>query len=832
MRIGLGFVSLAGIFVLAGLPAQAEQQTTPATTVTDWVAQIEASLVQITDVRMEAIDAGLQVVLETADGTPAEPVTSVSGDALVLEIPNAMLVGDGFEEFTPAEGIALVQVSPLADDRVQVVITGADAVPEVAVVSDATGLTLSVMPGIVQAGETDEPLRLVVTGEENEGYNPSSASTATRTDTPLKDIPQSIQVVPRQVIEDRNVRTITEAVETVSGVVEDFRFLNGNNGIRRIRGFASNSTLRNGFSEGIFSSNNTIPLATVEQVEVLKGPASVITGVVEPGGIINYVTRQPLSEPYYNLGFEVGNLGQYQPSIDLSGPVTADENILYRFIAAYEGRDSFQDFSNSEITSIAPSVTFSVGDRTELNLYYEYSRYFANPFQWTVPLLSDGSLPSRSLYPSYPEFNQADFHDNRVGYFLTHELSENWQIRNNFTFADTINNRREIFSLSLVDDRFLSLATAIDNATSRNYVATADLLGSFHTGSVSHQFLVGFDFNDYINTSIFSGNFDPSVIPPLDIRDPNYDLLSARPEVFPEGTFITDRQSYGIYLQDQMELSDNLKLLIGGRYDWVSDRPEFINPANVSDASSQDSEAFSPRVGLVYQPSETVSLYTSYSRSFEPTTGRNPNNTPFDPSRGTQYEVGVKTDFLDGRLSATLAAYNLTRTNILTPDPDPILAQQGFRVQSGEQQSRGIELDVTGEILSGWNIVASYALTDTEVTEDNSGNEGNRFANVPEHQASLWTTYEIQRGDLQGLGVGLGLFYVGERQGDLANSFQIGDYLRTDTAIYYRRSEFNAAINFRNLFDIEYISAVNFGNRLQAERGEPFTVVGSVSWEF
>ena len=306
------------------------------------------------------------------------------------------------------------------------------------------------------------------------------------------------------------------------------------------------------------------------------------------------------------------------------------------------------------------------------------------------------------------------------------------------------------------------------------------------------------------------------------------------PEVSFLGTSVNDRTSYGLYLQDQIAFSDSLKLLVGGRYDWVSQESGFITPDGVEDIASQDDSAFSPRIGLVYQPSESVSLYGSYVRSFNTEFGRNPDNEPFEPTRGTQYEIGVKTDFLDGRLSATLAAYYLTKTNVLTPDPDPVLAQQGFSVHVGEQRSRGIELDVTGEILPGWNIVASYALTDTAVTNDNRipSNEGNRLENVPLHQASLWTTYEIQEGDLQGLGFGLGLFYVGERQGDLANTFQVGDYLRTDAALYYRRNRFNAAININNLFDVDYVSSVTFGGNLYTHRSAPFTIVGSDSWEF
>jgi iron complex outermembrane receptor protein len=804
----------------------------PATTVTEWVAQIEASLVQITGVRVEATEAGLQVVLETADGSLAVPETRAIGNALIADIPNAT-IAEEFSQAEPIEGIALVNVTSLPGDRVRVAITGTNAPPVAEITAEAQGLAFVVTVGEAGTAAEDDAIQVVVTGEQDEGYNPSNATTATRTDTPLRDIPQSITVVPRQVLEDRNVQNLTQAVETVPGVVENFNYLGSPSGGRLVRGFPAFGSIRNGFRESP-QANAIPPIATIEQVEVLRGPSSVVIGAVEPGGIINYVTRQPLNEPSYTLGFEAGNFELYQPSIDLTGPLTADGDVLYRFIAAYENRGSYQEFANSETTSIAPSISFNLGDRTDINLYYEYSRYSANPAQSVVPLLSDGSLPPRSLFPSYPSLSSVDFYDHRAGYTLTHRFDENWQIRNNFAFTDTNNERREIYPVSLTDDRSLNLATFNGDINDQNYFAGIDLLGRFETGSISHRLLVGFDFNYFTSRYISAGNYDPTVLPPLDLRNPDYDAVTERPEVFPDGTFVEDRASYGVYLQDQIEFNDNLILLIGGRYDWTSDESGLITPDDIRNVSSQSNGAFSPRVGLVYQPSENVSLYASYSRSFNPAIGRNPDNRPFEPTRGTQYEAGVKADFLDGRLSTTLAAYNLTRTNVLTPDPDPALAQQGFQVQVGEQRSRGVELDVTGEILPGWNIIASYALTDTEVTADNSSpsNEGNRFANVPQHQASLWTTYEIQRGDLQGLGFGLGLFYVGERQGNLANSFQVSDYLRTDAAIYYRRNRFSTAINIRNLFDIAYVSSVNFGDRLAVSRGEPFTIVGSVRWEF
>ncbi|NCJ08277.1 TonB-dependent siderophore receptor [Synechococcales cyanobacterium C] len=794
-----------------------------ATTIEEWSAQIEASLTQITAVRVETTEAGLQILLDTAEGTLATPATQTVGNALIAEIPNAVLAlpeGGNFEQFGPVEGIALVSVTNEPGGRVRVAITGTDAPPVVAVT--ATGLAVTLGEAVV--GAEDEAIQVVVTGEQDEGYNPSSATTATRTDTPLRDIPQSIQVVPRQVLEDRNVQSLTQAVETVAGVVDAGDAFGAPSGSRTIRGFRQDGSLRNGLRDAPNTFILDSPIGTVEQVEVLRGPASVLFGALEPGGVINVITRQPLDEPYYNLAFEVGNRAFYQPSIDLSGPLTDDDTVLYRFIAAYQWADGFQKFVETNQTAIAPSITFNLGERTRLNTYYEYADFSGNPAEGYSILLSDGSLTPRDLYIGYPNFASFDISAHRFGYTLTHELSENWQIRNNFAGLISDTRQTDMNSSAIADDRFVTIDVYDLDFGYKNYFAQIDLLGEFRTGSISHQILIGFDFNNFTDSYIGDFNTD---LPLLDIRDPNYDV--SEPDYEPFLKFENQVRSYGVYLQDQIDLSDNLILLIGGRYDWVSsvfEIGDYGALGNTTDEPTRSEGAFSPRIGLVYQPSETVSLYTSYSRSFRQESGFSSSAQAFEPTRGTQYEVGVKADFLDSRLSTTLAAYHLTRTNVTTSDPD----NPQFSIQTGEQRSQGIELNITGEILPGWNMIASYAYTDAIVTEDNDIPEGNRLTNVPENQASLWTTYEIQEGDLRGLGFGLGLFYVGERQGDLANSFQLDDYLRTDAALYYRRDRFSAAINVRNLFDTDY--ARNADGPTYIRRGAPFTIVGSVSWTF
>jgi iron complex outermembrane receptor protein len=798
-----------------------------ATTVKDWLVQIEAATVQVTGVKLERTETGLDIVLETAEGKPLQVDTTKfrsEGNSLIADIPNAVLAlpqEQAFVAENPTADVAKVQVVQQDASNIRVSVDGKEALPKTKVTLKTGGLTYSLNPA---SEEPDEEIEIVVTGErQQDGYQVPNASTATRTDTPIRDIPQSIQVVPRQVLEDRGVRRELETLETVSGVIDNDTKPTELSSDVAIRGFSAFTRLRNGLRTE--AGSGFTPIGTIERVEVLKGPASVLFGALEPGGVVNFVTRQPLAEPYYRIEFEAGNYGFYQPSIDLSGPLTEDGSVLYRLIAAYQSGGDFKDSTpiQEQAISIAPSITFRLGDRTDLNVYYEYSKTDEN--FWFEPLLSDGSLIPRDVYASY--FSSSFSENHRVGYNLNHRFNDSWQLRNNLSATFSTAPTKDIGYTNLLEDRFLTdyLAFTGDFPVDK-YFGQIDVVGKFKTGSISHQLVVGFDFDRQVQ--YFAYYESPVDLPPLDIFNPNYDV--SLPEI-PSGSFtdININQSYGVYLQNQISFSDNLKMLIGGRYDWISDESGPVD----GDRTSQNDGAFSPRIGLVYQPSKNVSLYTSYSQSFSPSIGRNPDNEPFKPTRGTQYEVGVKADFLDGKLSTTLAAYHLTKTNVLTPNPDPDLARQNFQVQVGEQQSRGIELDVTGEILPGWNIIASYALTDTEVTKDNSipSTVGNRFQNIPQHQASLWTTYEIQKGDLQGLGFGLGLFYVGERQGDLENSFQVGDYLRTDAAIYYRRNGFNAAINVRNLFDIDYVSSVSSGP-LFINRGNPLTITGSVSWEF
>ncbi|MGD1951893.1 MAG: TonB-dependent siderophore receptor [Leptolyngbyaceae cyanobacterium] len=824
--MGQGSVKLALMALLSGglvsglaLPMWA-QESSPVDAAALELTQ--SSPTQITDVRLEETDAGLQVVLETAEGELSAPTTAVSGDALIIEIENAVLLGDVIEQFAPAEGIAVVQVSALSGDRVQVVVTGADAAPVADISTNAAGLTLSIMPGVAQAGETSESLRIVVTGEEDEEYNPSRASTATRTDTLLRDIPQSIQIVPQQLIEDRQSEKLTDALENVSGVIAFSSPASSRNTVV-VRGFeANNNFLVNGIPDGQINSDAT--LINVERLEVLRGPASVLFGESELGGTINVITKQPLREPFYEISAGIGSFSDYRGTLDFSGPLNESETVLYRLNAGYRDYESFLDFHDGREFAVAPNIAFNFGPNTDVTVEGDLTIIDQNaqspegqPAEGTVLPNPNGEI-SRSFNAAGPQDDNRTI-NGRIGYRLEHRFNESLKLRNSFLYSvyDFPDNAA-IFNGSLADDnRTLNRSFFVGSSFRDRYYLDTNLLGTFRTGSIAHQVLAGFSL-DRFDTDLA---FEFGTAAPVDIFNPVFDqTIVSTGQLGLDG--ITTRDTLGIYLQDQITIAENLKLLLGGRFDSFEER---ATNRLTDQETDQSDTAFSPRVGIVYQPIPAISLYASYARSFIPTIGNSANGETFSPKRGTQYEIGMKADITD-RLAATLALYDLTRSNVTTSDPD----NPFFEIQTGEQNSQGIELDVNGEILPGWNISTGYAYTDARVTEDNSIPEGNRLRNAPEHAFNLWTTYEIQQGDLEGLGFGLGFYYVGDRPGDLDNTFELPSFFRTDAAVFYERDQFRASLNFQNLFDIDYYASSR--SRTRVDPAAPLTVEGRISWQF
>lgn len=589
-----------------------------------------------------------------------------------------------------------------------------------------------------------------------------------------------------------------------------------------IRGFRvsefSGNFLRNGLRDNFASSG--LDLSNVERVEVLLGPASVLFGGATPGGTINIITKQPLRNPYYSAELSIGNYDFYRGALDISGPLNDSKTLLYRLNASYQDRGTFTDFSEIRTLSIASVINWIISDNTKLIFEGDFSDFEAERYiGFGLPAIGTVLPNPNGDIPRNRNFNEGsnNIQVGRIGYRLEHSFSDNWSLVNAFRYGfyrgEDIGFNRP--SSLLPDNRTLERTADFNEIPYDNYNFTTNITGRFSTGSIEHQLLLGFDLDRLDQPLLVTQR----AAGPIDLFNPVYGQPLG-PVVFSLDQR-TQTDSLGIYVQDMVSLTNNLKLLLGLRFDAFEQTQEnFI--ANTQ--RNQSGEAFSPRFGLVYQPIEPISLYASYSRSFSPAIGTSFDGSIFQPERGTQYEIGVKADIND-RLFATLAFYDLTRSNILTSDP----INPTFSIQTGEQNSQGIELNFRGEILPGWNMIAGYSYIDAKVTE-NTLNAGNRLNNTPRNALNLWTTYEIQQGTLQGLGFGLGLFFVGERQGDLANTFELPSYLRTDAAIFYKRERFRAAINLRNLFDANYFETSL--NRLGVIPGEPFSVQGTISWEF
>ncbi|PIG90516.1 TonB-dependent siderophore receptor [Gloeocapsopsis sp. IPPAS B-1203] len=835
---GVGFWLVAALSDCVGVvsPTLAQIGTEikqPARTIAEWRSQIAQSLVEITAVQLNQTETGLEVVLETPQGEILQPVTLTLGKTYIANIPNAILAlpqGE-FRAENPASGITRVRVTQATTNSIRVTVTGQTALPTVELYdSPSEGLIFSFTPG-TSAAQTppapadDETIEILVTGEQD-GYRLPDTSVGTRTDTPLRDIPQSIQIVPQQVLEDRQVRSIIEGLENVSGVYSSGNFAGGRDYFV-IRGFEAFNSFVNGLPDPQVSNDGGF--LNVERLEVLRGPASVLYGdsfLSSLGGTVNLVTKQPLRDPFYEISATIGSFNEYQGAIDLTGPLNDSRTVLYRFIGGYLSNDTFVDFNEGTELFIAPSLSFSIGQNTDLIVEGDVSITDRNgtepeaiPAVGTVLPNPNGRIP-RSFSGVGPVENTRTI-NSRIGYRLEHRFNENLRLRNAFRYLVGDSGQRDlIFPLSLADDnRTLNrelVSLADDTELARFYYLDTNLLGQFSTGSVNHQLLFGFSLSR--TTDDLRLEFGNAA--PVDIFDPVYDNTIVTTGI-PDIDRFTTRDTLGVYLQDQITIAENLKLLLGGRVDFFEERQ--IDRL-LDERTTQSDTAFSPRVGIVYQPIQLISLYASYSRAFTPTIGQSADGEAFRPGRGTQYEVGIRADIND-QLSANLAFYDLTRTNVTTDDPD----NPSFSVQTGEQRSRGIELDISGEILPGWNIIGGYAYTDARVTEDNLIPEGNRFG-APEHAINLWTTYRIQAGDLQGLGFGLGFYYAGETAANLANTFEIPSYFRTDAAIFYERDQFRAAVNFRNLFNVDYYKAA--GSTELVTPGEPFTVQGTISWQF
>lgn len=698
----------------------------------------------------------------------------------------------------------------------------------------------------------------VLVSAQRDSYTADRAMTATKTDTPLQETPVSIQVVPRQVIDDQKTPRLQEALENVSGVRMNQSLGSANSFI--IRGFNTVGSLyRNGLlAMSPFGFPAEIDTANIESIEVLKGPAAVLYGRIQPGGLINITTRRPLPQLAGALEQQFGSYDFYRTLWDVNAPVTSDQTLSVRFAGAYQHAGSFRDFQFTDRKVFNPSVTWRATEATTITVDVEVLRQDYRP-DTGIPVIGNRPAPV-PLSRSYNDPNAPGSFANKthVGLQIDHQFNESWRLTNRFlaTFQDVgdlyVTPAPSFGEALQGDGRTLNRSIFGQTSYTQNFATNLDLMGKFTLAGTRHRVLFGFDYTRTTTDYTIFGNFDtPNPALAIDLFSPAYGIPSALFQAarsireFPGEDVVAARsQWYGLYAQDQITLWNKLHILAGGRYDWSESGFARGGTSNEATANlptqSRTNRRFSPRIGLLYELTPWLALYGNYVTSLGNSNGITAEGQVVPPEVGKQREVGIKADLFDHRLNATLAFYHLTKNNVLTRDlasGDPFAV-----IPVGEQRSRGIEFDMVGRITEAVSVIGSYAYTDTRVTQDNSGLQDHRMPNVPLHSGSLWMKYDFRTlaGPLKGFSVGFGPYIAGSRHGDIENTFTLPGYVRLDGFTAYRWTmgpvRAIAQLTVRNLLNQQYYENTDPGlagtPRNAVYPGAPLTFFGSLRLEY
>ncbi|KMM95313.1 ligand-gated channel [Pseudomonas lini] len=659
---------------------------------------------------------------------------------------------------------------------------------------------------------------------QDTSYTTSQASTASKSNVPIKEEAQSINVVTQQTLADYQVRSLADAMKFVSGVSQG-NTLGGSRDSLVKRGFGTNddgSILRDGVRSNLGHNFST----TTDRVEVLKGPASMLYGALEPGGLINVISKKPEYTQSTTLSGSAYSEGGGTMAVDTTGPM-GDTGLAYRLIAERGHEDYWRNYGVNESTLVAPSLSWT-GDRASLTLSYEYNEY-SNPF--------DRGTVFTNGHPADIDYDKRldEKWAKSVGIRETatarfeYQLNDDWKTRVTYGW----NNDR--YSLSIAQPSSLTGNNLRRAANGAHYddetrYASWDFIGQQELFGQRHDLLVGADTEA---SDQFRGKtYRNTARSGFDITSPVYGRL-AEPSLVSAAQSDLSNQltSSSVYFKDNWHLDDRWILVLGGRqqhYDQYSDQGR---GSSYTVNRDDNGDAFVPFLGLVYKATDTLSLYGNYSRSFKPNTEVDDAGHTFDPEEGRSYEVGAKYDPLPG-LNINLALFDIVKKNVVTTQT---LNGVSLSEAAGKVGSQGLELDITGRVAERWDLIGTYAYTHTEILDD-PDDEGHRLANAPKHTASLYLTHHLNiPAEFGAWHTGAGARYVGERAANNANDFWLSSYTVADAFVRWESPMFgyktSLQFNVDNLFDKQYYPS-STGSQLQVNVGEPRTARLSASVTF
>lgn len=689
--------------------------------------------------------------------------------------------------------------------------------------------------GAAAAGaETTLPEVNVQAGTENESrYQPLTTKTAAKIEAELRDIPQTVNVIPETLFRDQGARSMNEVLRNVPGV--GFSNGDGQRDQVTIRGF---SAIADQFIDGVRDDALYFrELANIEQVEVLKGPASVLYGRGSSGGLINRITKKPTDDPFTNVTTTVGSWDMKRVEVDSNQPL--GEVAAFRINAAVEDSGSFRDQGFTERNFIAPSLQLNISEKTRLlfqveNLEDKRVTDFGVPAINGRPVDVDPETYYGSSDARDDDYTETDMLSGALT--LEHEFNNGWKLKNTFRASDYDLNRNNTVVTSVNTTTLLANRRhSFIDRQEHGYFNQTDISTNADWLGMKHALLFGMELG-YQDKDAQSGSYaNPGSV---SLYDPqSNDNTGANRTVTASTRSLS--QVAGFYVQDLITLSPEWKALVGVRHDRFDQTTE--NILTDTRFGRTDTE-FSPRAGLVYQPTPWASVYASYTQSFQPSQevfALAANNTDIAPEETTNYEVGTKLDFLGGNLSAMVSLFRLERTNIKSVDPTDTTRL----IPVGEQRTDGLELSLSGRPAHGWDITAGYAFLDAEITESPTSVgvpisatgasylvaiEGNRPSLTPRHSANLWVTRRFDNG----FGLGGGVTLMGEQFASVSNEVKLPGYARADMTAFYETKKYEVRLLVNNLFDREYFESAHGSVDIDNTPGAPRNAQLSLKLKF
>jgi iron complex outermembrane recepter protein len=661
----------------------------------------------------------------------------------------------------------------------------------------------------------------------DQAYGVPDATVATKLDAPVMETPVSVQVITQQALKDQGILRLGDALVNVSGVIPTNES-GGTSDSFSIRGFDANEmTYEDGMRADQYTNGGfSIDMANVQEVQVAKGPASVLYGQSEPGGTVNIVTKQPMEKPLFDFEQTFGSFKLYRASLDASGPLDASKTWLYRLNVAYEDSGSFRSFVSQRRLILYPTLEWRPSSRTRVVLEAKSGSGY-EVYDPGIPFYN-GSVAPVPYYANFaePGSNKGPIRDQSIKLTMTHKVSDAWTLKaavregyisgpvpNYQGYAGDPDASGDLYRFGFVTGFFKHWTTQ----------AIVDLTGKFDLLGAHNTFIAGVDY--YRD----DGRYDANTfgLPTINIFAPVYGQPYQLPDPSTDFVVFNGEKAFGAYVQDFLELPHHLFLLAGFRYDNATTYDSGYGVVT----SVDDHPTPTPRFGVLWQPRPNLSLYASYTGSYgdTPLGVLTANGVPLKPESAQQYEAGIKSEWLDKRLTATVAVYQVTKENIPAPDPH----NPAYSITIGQARSRGVELDVTGQLAPGWKVIAAYSYIDAITTDDPStpSYQGLRFANVPFNSASLWSTYDFDKGVLGGLRLGIGVQARGQEldyespTGVSYSPIAIKGFATESAMASYswkaKKWKQSLQVNIENLSNTRYFEALGYAT---AYPGAPFAI--------